>query len=104
MGIDEMLSKLDKGDGWLKGKGIGTTKSRFSDILNLTRIIIDHQKRKKIWGQACKIAILSLFFACSFQNFISSQYPADGSLHQPPSNSCSITDQKEILDVRFQGW
>ena len=37
--------------------------------------------REKIWGQACKIAILSLFFACSFQNFISRQYPADGSLH-----------------------
>ena len=36
---------------------------------------------EKIWGQACKIAILSLFFACSFQNFISSQYSADGSLH-----------------------
>jgi hypothetical protein len=54
--------------------------------------------------QACKIAILSLFFACSFQNFISSQYSADGSLHQPPRNPSSIADQKEILYIRFQGW
>jgi len=30
---------------------------------------------------ACKIAILSLLFACSFENFISRQNPADGSLH-----------------------
>jgi hypothetical protein len=59
---------------------------------------------EKIWGQACKIAILSLFFACSFQNFISSQYSADGSLHQPPRNPSSIADQKEILYIRFQGW
>jgi hypothetical protein len=36
---------------------------------------------EKIWGQACNIVILSLSFAYSLQNFISRQYPADGSLH-----------------------
>jgi hypothetical protein len=48
MDIDEILSKLEKADGWLKSKGIDTTKSRFTDILNLTRIILDHQKRNDI--------------------------------------------------------
>jgi hypothetical protein len=48
--IDQMLSELEKGDEWLKSKGIDTAKSRFSDVLNLTRIINDHQKRNNIEG------------------------------------------------------
>jgi len=48
MDIDEMLSKLEKGDKWLKSKGIDTTQSRFTDIVNLTRVILDHQKRNDI--------------------------------------------------------
>lgn len=65
MRIDEMLSKLEKGDGWLKGKGIGTTKSRFSDILNLTRIIIDHQKRNDIQRLLSSYDNLELYCALS---------------------------------------
>ena len=42
------------------------------------RIIL---KELKNLGLACNIAILGLFFACSFQNFISRQYSADGGLH-----------------------
>jgi hypothetical protein len=48
MNIDETLSKLEKCDRWLSSKAIDTTQNRFSDILTLTRIILDHQKRSDI--------------------------------------------------------
>jgi hypothetical protein len=48
MGNDEMLSKLEKANGWLKRWGVNTSQGRFNEVLNLSRIIIDHQKRKNI--------------------------------------------------------
>lgn len=48
MGIDEMLSKLEKANGWLKRWGVNTSQGRFNDVLDLSRIVIDHQKRNNI--------------------------------------------------------
>jgi hypothetical protein len=48
MGIDEMLSKLEKTNGWLKRWGVNTSQGRFNEVLDLSRIIIDHQKGNNI--------------------------------------------------------
>ena len=48
MGIDEMLSKLEKANGWLKRWGVNTSQGRFNEVLDLSRIIIDHRKRNNI--------------------------------------------------------
>jgi len=65
MGIDEILSKLEKANGWLKRWGVNTSQARFNEVLDLSQIIIDHQKRNNIQELLDSYDNLRLIYALS---------------------------------------
>jgi len=61
--FDETLYELEESEKWLKSLGIDITQSRFSEILNLNRNIVDHQKRNDIDGLLKNHDNVLLYFA-----------------------------------------